>query len=296
MQNRLKIALIVAVFFGLIAAYGIYNFLSQQREAAEALKTATENIVVAAKDIPSGSTINENMVKDGTVKIVPWPKGSVPAGAFTSIEKVTGKTNKVKVLAGEPLLESRLAGEGAGLTVRLEPGKRAMAVRVDEIIGVSGFLVPDDRVDVIITTVPAGTQNDRVSKIVLQNMRVLSVAQNVEQKDGKPQLARSITLEVTSEESEKLSLASQEGQVVLALRALGDDSLAQTRGSNKRDLLAIVTPAKGGISRPLIREPEKYRIEVIQGSDRKVVVFYRRGAFHVRSEHGLDVEVGFIFR
>ena len=273
MQNRLKIALIVAVFFGLIAAYGIYNFLSQQREAAEALKTATENIVVAAKDISSGSTINENMVKDGTVKIVPWPKGSVPAGAFTSMEKVTGKTNKVKVLAGEPLLESRLAGEGAGLTVRLEPGKRAMAVRVDEIIGVSGFLVPDDRVDVIITTVPAGTQNDRVSKIVLQNMRVLSVAQNVEQKDGKPQLARSITLEVTPEESEKLSLASQEGQVVLALRALGDDSLAQTRGSNKRDLLAIVTPAKGGISRPLIREPEKYRIEVIQGSDRKVVEF-----------------------
>src|SRR5437870_6717351 len=158
MQNRLKIALIVAVFFGFIAAYGIYNFLSQQREAAEALKTATEHIVVAAKDIPSGSTINENMVKDGTVKIVPWPKGSVPAGAFTSMEKVTGKTNKVKVLAGEPLLESRLAGEGAGLTVRLEPGKRAMAVRVDEIIGVSGFLVPDDRVDVIITTVPARSE------------------------------------------------------------------------------------------------------------------------------------------
>ena len=273
MQNRLKIALIVAVFFGLIAAYGIYNFLSQQRAAAEALKTATDNIVVAGKDIPPGSTINDAMVKDGTVKTVAWPKASVPVGSFSSTEKVMGKTNRVKVFAGEPLLESRLAGEGAGLTVRLEPGKRAMAVRVDEIIGVSGFLVPDDRVDVIITTAPAGGQADRVSKIVLQNMRVLSVAQNVEQKDGgKPQLARSITLEVTPEESEKLSLASQEGQVILALRAIGDDSVAQTRGSNKRDLLAISAPAKGG-ARPIMREPEKYRIEVIHGSDRKVLEF-----------------------
>src|SRR5207244_12713758 len=112
MQNRLKIALIVAVFFGLIAAYGIYNFLSQQREAAEALKTATENIVVAAKDIPSGSTINENMVKDGTVKIVRWPKGSVTAGAFTYMEKVTGKTNKDKRLTSMTTTTTRTQAQG----------------------------------------------------------------------------------------------------------------------------------------------------------------------------------------
>src|SRR4030095_1207427 len=104
-------------------------------------------------------------------------------------------------------------------TVRLEAGKRALAVRVDEIIGVSGFIVPDDRVDIILTTTPQGADQDmKISKIVLQNKRVLSVAQNTEQKEGKPQLARSITLEVTPEEAEKLSLASQEGQIVLAFR------------------------------------------------------------------------------
>lgn len=275
MQNRLKIALVVAVFFGLIAAYGIYNFLRQQREAAEALRTATQEIVVAAKDIPAGTTINEGMVRDGTIKVIQWPKASVPAGAFSSPQQVVGKLNRLKIVANEPILESRLTGEGAGLTVRLEPGKRAMAVRVDEIIGVSGFIVPDDRVDVILTTnIPGQTSADaKISKIVLQNKRVLSVAQNVEQKDGKPQLARSMTLELTPEEVEKLSLASQEGQIVLALRGIGDETVAKTDGANKRELLAVTAPRRRSPRRTVVADDKKYQVEVIHGHDRKVVEF-----------------------
>ena len=276
MQNRLKIALVVAVFFGLIAAYGIYNFLRQQRETAESLRTTTQNVVVAASDIPAGTTISDELIKKGMVKTTAWPKASVPVGAFSATEQVVGKVNRAKILANEPILESRLAGESAGLTVRLEAGKRALAVRVDEIIGVSGFILPDDHVDVILTTTPPGATgaDARISKIVLQNKRVLSVAQNVEQKDGKPQLARSITLEVTPEEAERLSLASQEGQIVLALRGLGDDAVAKTVGSNKRDLLAIATVQKGA-GRPLApaQAPAKYRVEVIHGNDRQVVEF-----------------------
>lgn len=273
MQNRLKLALVVAVFFGLIAAYGIYSFLSQQRQAADALRKETQNIVVANKDIPAGTIINEEFLKKGMLKATPWPKASVPAGAFTSPEQLVGKTNRVKILANEPILESRLAGEGAGLTVRLEAGKRAMAVRVDEIIGVSGFIVPDDRVDVIVTATPPGAdkQDDRMSKIVLQNKRVLSVAQSTEQKDGKPQVARSITLEVSPDEAEKLSLASQEGSVVLALRGVGDDSEAKTPGSNKRDLLAVA--ARKGAARSTLQARDSYRVEVIHGRDKKIVEF-----------------------
>jgi len=276
MQNRLKIALVVAVFFGLIAAYGIYNFLRQQRETAESLRQETQNIVVAATDIPAGTTINDEMIKKGMVKAVQWPKASMPTGSFSSPEQVIGKTNRAKILANDPITEARLAGEGAGLTTRLEAGKRAMALRVDEIIGVSGFIVPDDRVDVIVTTTPPGSQNqdDKLSKIVLQNKRVLSVAQNIEQKDGKPQVARSITVEVTPEESEKLSLASQEGQIVLALRGTGDDTDAKTAGSNKRDLLAVAAPVRKGGSRPVVAQArDKYQVEVLHGSDRKVVEF-----------------------
>jgi pilus assembly protein CpaB len=279
MQNRLKIALVVAVFFGLIAAYGIFNFLRQQRQAAEALRTQTQDVVIAAKDIPAGSTIAEAMLKDGTVRAIKWPTASVPAGAFGTPKEVIGKVNRVKIMANEPILESRLSGEGAGLTVRLEPGKRAMAVRVDEIIGVSGFIVPDDRVDVIVTTTPPGVADNkdaRLSKIVLQNKRVLSVAQSTEQKDGKPQVARSITLEVSPEEAEKLSLAYQEGPIVLALRGVGDESEPKTIGSNKNDLLALGVRKTVGTAR--VRSvaqqgTDKYKVEVIHGTNRNVVEF-----------------------
>ncbi len=276
MQNRLKIALVVAMFFGLIAAYGIYNFLSQQQEAATKLRQEMQDIVVAGQDLPPGTTINDEVIKKGMLKVMQWPKVSVPPGAFTTTQQVMGKVNRVKIVANEPILESRLAGEGAGLTVRLEAGKRAVAVRVDEIIGVSGFILPDDRVDVILTTTPPGTesQDNKVAKIVLQNKRVLSVAQSTEQKEGKPQLARSITLEVSPEEAEKLSLASQEGQIVLALRGLGDELDTQTLGSYKRDLLAITrASSKGGATKSVVHAPDKYRIEVIHGSERKVVEF-----------------------
>lgn len=275
MQNRLKIALVVAVFFGLVAAYGIYNFLSHQQKETDTLRAANQEIVVAAQDILPGTSFNEETLKKGLTKTTPWPKTSIPAGAFSTPQQIVGKVSRVKILANEPILESRLAGEGAGLTVRLEAGKRALALRVDEIVGVSGFIVPDDRVDVILTTTPLGAAQDaKISKIVLQNKRVLSVAQSTEQKDGKPQLARSITLEVTPEEAEKLSLASQEGQIVLALRGLGDDAPIATIGSNKRDLLALAAApqkASGGV-RP-VPPPDKYRVEVIHGSNRNVVEF-----------------------
>jgi pilus assembly protein CpaB len=275
MQNRLKIALVVAVFFGLIAAYGIYNFLSHKQKEADSLRASNQDIVIAAQDIPPGTTLNEEAIKKGMIKTTPWPKSSIPAGAYSSPQQIIGKVNRVKILANEPIIESRLAGEGAGLTVRLESGKRALAVRVDEIIGVSGFIVPDDRVDVILTTTPAGGNQDaKIAKIVLQNKRVLSVAQSTEQKEGKPQLARSITLEVTPEEAEKLSLASQEGQIGLALRGLGDDAEAKTIGSNKRDLLALAAaPRKAVAGGAAQAAPDKYRVEVIHGSTRNVVEF-----------------------
>ena len=276
MQNRLKIALVIAVFFGFIAAYGIYNFLGQQQKATDALRMANQNIVVATQDIAPGTTIDDEAIKKGIVKVTPWPKNSIPAGAYSSPQQVIGKVNRVKILANEPILESRLAGEGAGLTVRLEAGKRALALQVNEIIGVSGFIVPDDRVDVILTTVPPGAEaGAKISKIVLQNKRVLSVAQSTEQKDGKPQLARSITLELTPQEAEKLTLASSEGQIVLALRGLGDEAETMTIGSNKEDLLSLAAaaPIKQNGSEAVVHPPRKYRVEVIHGSNRNVVEF-----------------------
>jgi len=275
MPNRLKIAILAAVFFGLIAAYGVYNFLRQQREAAEALKTETQSVVVATKDMPAGTIIAKDMVN-----VTPWPKASLPARSYSNPEQVIGKVSKVRTVAGEPILESKLTGEGAGLTVLLSPGNRAMAVRVDEIIGVSGFIAPNDRVDMIVHVVPPGKQDaEKISKIVLQNKRVLSVAQSVEQKDGKPQVARSITLEVTPEEAERLTVAELQGEILLALRGVGDETIVQTKGSTKRDLLALATaPALPGAKRavPVAAgppEPKKFVVELYQGSEKSVKEF-----------------------
>ncbi|MGH7771574.1 MAG: Flp pilus assembly protein CpaB [Candidatus Binatia bacterium] len=269
MPNRLKIAIFVAIFFGFIAAYGIYNFLQKERQARKELEFTTQDVVVASREIPSGTAITNEMVK-----VTRFTKTSVPSGSFSSPKQVVGKTVKVKAVAGDPITEPKLTGEGAGLTVLLTPGHRAMAVRVDEIIGVSGFISPNDRVDVIATVVPpGGPQDQKLSKIVLQYKRVLSVAQALEQKDGKPQLARSITLEVTPEEAEKLSLASIEGTIVLVLRASGDENVTQTRGSTKRELLAIAAPQRGGKPVPLAAPPQKYRVEVYQGSEKSVQEF-----------------------
>ena len=284
MVNRLRIAIIAATFFGLVAAYGVYNFLRQQREATEALKSATQNVVVAAKEIPAGTNVTEKIIKEGLVKETSWPKASVPPGSFYSTNQVVGKTVKTKVVAGEPILESKLVGEGVGLASRLAAGYRAVAVKVDEVIGVSGFIAPDDRVDVIATLTPPGrgSQDEKLSKIVLQNRRVLSVAQSVEQKEGKPQVVRSITLEVTPEEAEKLSLAVFEGHVILALRAIGDEAAKVTRGSTKRDLLALAAPSvprrkaeRPPAAPPVSTEapPQKYRVEVYRGSQKSVVEF-----------------------
>ncbi|OGQ82121.1 MAG: Flp pilus assembly protein CpaB [Deltaproteobacteria bacterium RIFCSPLOWO2_12_FULL_57_22] len=284
MVNRLRIAIIAAIFFGLIAAYGVYSFLRQQREATEALKSATQNVVVAAKEIPAGTNVTEKIIKEGLVKETSWPKASVPPGSFYSTNQVVGKTVKTKVVAGEPILESKLVGEGVGLATRLAAGYRAVAVKVDEVIGVSGFIAPDDRVDVIATLTPPGrgSQDEKLSKIVLQNRRVLSVAQSVEQKEGKPQVVRSITLEVTPEEAEKLSLAVVDGHVILALRAIGDEAAKITRGSTKRDLLALAAPSvprrkaeRPPAAPPVSTEapPQKYRVEVYRGSQKSVVEF-----------------------
>jgi len=276
MQNRLRLAIIVALFFGMLAAYGIFNYLRQQRLASEEFRKSTQDVIVAAKEIPSGTTIAPEMLKTTS-----YLKASIPPGAFSSPQEVTGKVTKTTITVGEPILNSRL-GEKGGLTVLLNPGSRAIAVRVNEIIGVSGFIAPNDHVDVIALVERPATGNTtatRISKIVLQNKRVLSVAQTVEdRKDGQPQVASSITLELTPEEAEKLSLASLEGQIVLALRANQDKTVVRTGGSTTRDLLEIAEPPPPPPPAPPPQhveapQPTRYRVELYSGTARSELEF-----------------------
>jgi len=274
MQNRLRLAMLIAISFGLLAAYGIFSFLRQQRLDTERFRSTLQDVVVASREIPAGATITNEMVKTTS-----YLKTSIPPGAFSSLQQVTGKVAKATLAVGEPVLPSRV-GDKAGLTVLLTPGYRAIAVRVNEIIGVSGFIVPGDRVDVIALVTPPSATNEaarQISKIVLQNKRVLSVAQTVnEPKDGKPQVASSITLELTPEEAEKLSLASIEGQIVLALRAAQDQNIVRTEGSTTRDLLNLAAPPPPPVpiaAPPPAPPPARYRVELYAGSKRSEFEF-----------------------
>jgi pilus assembly protein CpaB len=150
-----------------------------------------------------------------------------------------------------------------------------MAIKVNEIIGVSGFIAPNDRVDVIAKVAAPGSDGaeKQISKIVLQNKRVLSVAQTVEErKDGKPQVASSITLELTPEEAEKMTIASLEGQIVLALRSQQDENIVQTQGSTTRDLLSIAAPPPEAPA-PAAPIQYRYRVEVYSGSKKSELEF-----------------------
>jgi pilus assembly protein CpaB len=273
MQNRLRLAIVLAISFGLIAGYGIYNYLRRQSQAAEDFRKSIQNVVVAAKEIPPGASITPDMVK-----VSPYLKASAPPGAFTSPQQVQGKIVKTTISVGEPIIAARL-GEKAGLPVMLTPGHRAIAVRVNEFVGVSGFIAPNDRVDVIVHITPPASGNTeavQLAKTVLQNKRVLSVAQTLEErKDGKPQPASSITLELTPDEAEKLSVASLQGQIVLALRPVQDEQFVHTQGTTVRDLLNIAAPVP--VSTQLEQPPppplSKFRVEVYTGTKRSELEF-----------------------
>jgi pilus assembly protein CpaB len=272
MQNRLRLAIVLAISFGLIAAYGIANYLRQQRESADTFRKSVQDIVVAAKEIPAGETITPQMVK-----VSPYLKVSAPPGSFASPQQVQGKIAKTTIISGEPITASRL-GEKAGLPVILTAGHRAVAVRVNEFVGVSGFIAPNDRVDVIVHIKPPVTGNTEaveLAKTVLQNKRVLSVAQTLEErKDGKPQPASSITLELTPDEAEKISVASLQGAIVLSLRPAQDEQFVNTQGNTVRDLLNIAAPVPQVEQPPLPPPPlSRFRVELYTGVKRTELEF-----------------------
>jgi pilus assembly protein CpaB len=269
MAYRLKIALVAAVIFGFIAAAGSYSYLRQQNAAAEAMKKALQQVVVAAKDVPAGTMIDEKALADGLLKQVAWPKDSIPTGSFSSTDKLLGKAVNIKLVAGEPILASRV-GDAAGLPGRLTPGYRALAIKTDEVSGVSGFISPDDRVDVIATVNAPGGSNEKISKIVLQDKRVLSVASNAEQKGSTGQTARSITLEVTPEEAERLSVAQFEGQMSLALRSARDEKKVTTAGSSAREIFGAPSQPKAAVK---AAAPHKQEVEVYLGNKKSVAEF-----------------------
>jgi pilus assembly protein CpaB len=240
-RTRTIIVIGVAVLLALLASVGVYRYLSQKGRAAEEARLQTVGIVVAVVDIPIGTTINANQVA-----ITAWPKDLYPKDSFADTKSVVGRAVKRDFLRGEPIVASKLVPteKGGGLLSFIVPeGKRAFTIRVNEVVGVGGFIVPDTRVDVVLTTSPP-SRTERISKIILENMHVLAAGQIVEQKENKPITVNTVTLSVTPEEAEKLALASNDGVIQLVLRNFMDSDNVVTLGATKARVLAGYRPSE----------------------------------------------------
>jgi pilus assembly protein CpaB len=234
-NKRFFIVLVGALIFGVLAAVSVSRYLS----SAQAYTKNLNKVAVAKVAIPLGSKIIPEQIM-----VVQFPKESTPDGAFESPEKLAGRVAVMNIAAREPITESRLAPEGtaAGLSAIIPEGYRAMTVKVDDAAGISGFIMPGTLVDVVVVIDPregSGMQ-DPISKIVLQNIKVLANGQNIDKPKDEREAnsVKAVTLQVTPEQAEKLALASSEGKLQLVMRSQIDQGDEQTPGVNKRGLLS----------------------------------------------------------
>jgi pilus assembly protein CpaB len=213
-------------------------------------------IAVANLDVALGSRITPEMIR-----LVDWPQGSVPPGAFSDLQALDGRVVITSLQRGEPFLEGKLApiGTKGGLSAVVPEGKRAMTVRVNDVIGVAGFALPGTYVDVMVNTQEESARNDRdhaISKIVLERILVLAVAQEADRDSTKPKVVQAVTLEVTPTDAEILDLARSVGTLSLVLRNQTESQTAGTAGVTKAMLLGMkASPAPASSTAPARRAP-----------------------------------------
>jgi pilus assembly protein CpaB len=263
--------LVLAGLFGLAAALVAVGMLRAPSWQPPETGVQWARVVVAARDITPGTEMTPDCLRVDSH----WHPESRPAGAFAAVEKLQGRVTAYPLAAGEPILEGKLAplGAVAGLTALLSPSKRAMTVKVDEASGVAGFLSPDNRVDVVVTLDKGDFSSAPLSKVVLQNLRVLGTGQRIEKRPGdKPQVVPTVTLEVSPEEGEALALAAQGGRISLVLRNSSDEKLVATPGMTAHRLLGQVPrPARSGEAGSA--KPARSSVEVLRGLNRESVTF-----------------------
>ncbi|RKP43816.1 Flp pilus assembly protein CpaB [Trinickia fusca] len=245
-NSRALIMLVMAMLAGLAAVVFASRWLMNTSSHS------TTTVAVVTEDVNLGQPLNTNMVRT-----VSWPTASVPPGAFTDAKALDGRVVRTTLSRGEPVLESKLAplGTKGGLSAVINPGDRAITVRVNDVIGVAGFALPGNYVDVIVNTQEPQAKNDQqqsISKIVLEKILVLAVAQQVSRDDTQPKVVNAVTLEVTPDQAEKLDLARSVGTLSLVLRNQVDKDTLDTNGATKFTLLG--TPAAPA-SAPVAAKP-----------------------------------------
>jgi pilus assembly protein CpaB len=285
MRNRIFAVLAIAVMAGGGLAYATYNMMNSQPGPAAAV--ATQPVVIAVTDLQLGSELR---IED--LKVVAFPEGQAPEGVFANPAELVGRGVIVPVVANEPILPAKLASKeaGAGLPPVIPEGMRAVSVRVNEVIGVAGYVLPGTRVDIVATQSPTNSQTDMTSKVILSNVQVLTAGTRMEQdqEKGKPMAVTVVTLLVKPDQAERVALASTEGKIQLALRNPLDQGAPATPGIKPAALMAsgaaAVAPrpssstqarkrtATGPVTQGPAVPPPPPTVEVIRGDKRATEV------------------------
>ncbi len=283
MNRRLLTILLAALIVSLVASYLVYRVAGGQMRANS--KTPTTQVVVASRDLEIGTLLKDSDFKMGSVA------GAPPKGAILKTDALAGRGVVSMIYQSEPILESRLAapGSGGGLAATIPPGMRACAVKVNDVVGVAGFVTPGMRVDVLISGNSPGAATTEGTKVrtLLQNIQVLSAGTNIQKdNEGKAVPVQVVNLLVTPEQAELLSLASGETRIQLVLRNPIDTAVADTTGSamsaifgdkgNRPAAAAPSGPARTAPRRTVAKvekpaappPPQIYSVEVLNGSKR----------------------------
>lgn len=278
MNQRFLTVLIFAFVVATGASFVLYRAITRRVPAKPA--AATVKVVVAARNLELGTVL-----RDADLAMGDWP-GALPPGALSKKEELIGRGVTATIYSGEPVMETRLAAKGAGggLAATIPKGMRAVAVRVNDVVGVAGFVVPGMRVDVLISGSPEG-RNGSLTRTLLQNIEVLSAGQDFKKDaEGKPVASQVVNLLVTPEQAEKLSLAISQTTIQLVLRNPLDTEIAKTTGTGMSSLFGGQTaaPERDPAPRPVVRrtvlaapppapKPEvktPFVMEILQGGKR----------------------------
>ena len=242
MRTSSIITLVIAITMGVVAALLARSWMqSQQHTSADGV---TGTIVVAASPLGFGSTITEDKIAE-----IPWAAKALPDGAFATKQQIFKDGRRVALTPienGEPILRVKITapGQRGSLSTLLDEGKRAVTVRVDDVRGVAGFILPSDRVDVVLIRTEAVASGQSYSELILQNVKVLAVDQLAgQQPDKATVLAKAVTLEATAEQAQKVLLATNIGRLSLILRQPGEGHSAASRRITEKDLSEIPPPA-----------------------------------------------------
>jgi pilus assembly protein CpaB len=268
-------ALLVSAVFYQIAVRG---------RSAPAEPTGMREIVVATRDLDIGATVTPT-----DLRLEQWPANRVPEDGFGQLDEVVEGVPVARILAGEPVMRRRLAppGSGVGLSPKVPVGMRAVSVRVDDVTGLSGFVLPEAHVDVLVTGTPLSSpEAGRMTRTILSKVRVISAGENLEpDASGKPQRVAVVTVLVSPDQAELLTLAASQGRLQLVLRNSRDEEVVETRGVRERQMFAMdwepsrpegprsPQPAATLALPPAPPPPAPIQVEVIRGTARTVESF-----------------------